>query len=36
MLSKHIVVSNFEMFKKVVENVREIKEETIKSFSQFK
>jgi len=36
MLSKHIVVSNFEMFKEVVENAREIKGETIKSFCQFK
>jgi hypothetical protein len=32
MLSKHIVVLNFEMFKKIIENAREIKEETIKSF----
>jgi len=36
MLSKHIVVSNFEMFKKIVENAREIEERTIKSFYQFK
>ena len=25
MLSKHIVVSNFEMFKKIVKNARKIK-----------
>jgi len=36
MLSKHIVVSNFEIFKKIVENAKEIEEETIKSFYQFK
>jgi len=36
MLSKHIVVSNFEMFKKIVKNAREIEEKTIKSFCQFK
>jgi len=36
MLLKHIVVLNFEMFKKIVENVKEIKERTIKSFYQFK
>ena len=32
MLSKYIVVSNFEIFKKIVKNAREIEEETIKSF----
>jgi len=32
MLSKHIVVSNFKMFKKIVKNVKEIEEKTIKSF----
>jgi hypothetical protein len=36
MPSKHIVVSNFEVFKEVVENAREIEERTIKSFCQFK
>ncbi len=36
MSSKHIVVSNFEMFKKVVENAREVEERTTKSFCQFK
>jgi len=36
MPSKHIVVSNFEMFKEVVENAREIEGETAKSFYQFK
>ncbi len=32
MLSKHIVVSNFKMFKKIVKNVKEIEEKAIKSF----
>jgi len=32
MLSKHIVVLNFKMFKKIIKNAREIKEETIKLF----
>jgi len=32
MLSKHIIVLNFEMFKKIIKNAREIEEETIKSF----
>jgi len=36
MLLKHIIVSNFEIFKKIVKNAREIKEKTIKSFYQFK
>jgi len=36
MLSKHIVILNFEIFKKIFKNAREIKEETIKLFCQFK
>ena len=32
MLSKHIVISNFEIFKKIVKNAREIKERIIKLF----
>ena len=36
MLSKHIVVLNFEIFKNIIKNAREIKEETIKLFCQFK
>ncbi len=36
MPSKHIVVSNFEMFKEVVENAREIEGGTTKLFCQFK
>jgi len=36
MLSKHIVVSNFKIFKKIVKNAKKIKERTIKLFYQFK
>jgi len=36
MLSKHIIILNFEIFKKFFKNAREIKEETIKLFYQFK
>ncbi len=32
MLLKHIVVSNFKIFKKIVKNAKEIEEKTIKSF----
>jgi len=36
MLSKHIVVSNFEIFKKIVKNAKKIEEKTVKLFCQFK
>jgi hypothetical protein len=36
MPSKHIVVSNFEVFKEVVENAGEVGGGTAKSFCQFK
>jgi len=36
MLSKYIVILNFEMFKKIVKNIEEIEEKTIKLFCYFK
>jgi len=36
MLSKHIIVLYFEIFKKIVKNARKIEEKTIKLFCQFK
>ena len=36
MLLQNIVETNYQVFKKIVKNAREIEEETIKSFCQFK